>query len=198
MWLLAFSLLFSLTSCLGFYVDIDANAEECFYERVTKGQAVILHFEVAEGGFLDIDAHIYAPDGSTIYSEIKKANGRPKFIANKDGDYKYCFGNKMSSLTPKVVLFDMEIEEDHLKSDEKDDEAHKKLVTMINELSHSVESVKLEMDYVALRTNIHWNINQNTNFRVVVWAAFEALLIITMSIGQVFYLKRFFEVRRLV
>ncbi|KAA3681052.1 p24 family protein beta-1 [Paragonimus westermani] len=152
---------------------------------------------------------IYAPDGSTIYSEVKKANGRPKFIANKDGDYKYCFGNKMSSLTPKVVLFDMEIEEDHLKSDEKDDgkkisshsiflEAHKKLVTMINELSHSVESVKLEMDYVALRTNIHWNINQNTNFRVVVWAAFEALLIITMSIGQVFYLKRFFEVRRLV
>ncbi|KAF5406416.1 Suppressor/enhancer of lin-12 protein 9 [Paragonimus heterotremus] len=150
MWLLALNLLFSLSPCLSFYVDIDANAEECFYERVTKGQAVILHFE------------IYAPDGSTIYSEVKKANGRPKFIANKDGDYKYCFGNKMSSLTPKVVLFDMEIEEDHLKSDEKDD------------------------------------VNQNTNFRVVVWAAFEALLIITMSVGQVFYLKRFFEVRRLV
>ncbi|KER33802.1 hypothetical protein T265_12553, partial [Opisthorchis viverrini] len=69
---------------------------------------------------------------------------------------------------------------------------------MVNELSHSIESVKLEMEYVALRTNIHWNINQNTNFRVVLWAAFEAVLIITMSIGQVFYLKRFFEVRRLV
>ncbi|CAH8500187.1 unnamed protein product [Schistosoma curassoni] len=104
----------------------------------------------------------------------------------------------MSSMTPKVVLFEMAIEEDQLKVNETDDEEHKKLVTMVNELSHSISGVKLEMEYVSVRTQVHWEINKNTNFRVVVWAAFEAFLIIAMSIGQVFYLKRFFEVRRLV
>lgn len=82
---------------------------------------------------------------------------------------------------------------------------------MVNELSHSISGVKLEMEYVSVRTQVHWEsmfvyyvnknfflVNKNTNFRVVVWAAFEAFLIIAMSIGQVFYLKRFFEVRRLV
>ncbi|KAG5449808.1 Suppressor/enhancer of lin-12 protein 9 [Clonorchis sinensis] len=198
MWLLLALSLFSWRPCCGFYVDIDANGEECFIERIPPNKKFTLHYEVAEGGFLDIDAAVYGPDGKLMYNEIKKPNGRPKFVASKGGSYKYCFGNKMSSLTPKVVLFELEVEEDHLQAEDKDDDAHKKLVNMVNELSHSIESVKLEMEYVALRTNIHWNINQNTNFRVVLWAAFEAVLIITMSIGQVFYLKRFFEVRRLV
>ena len=41
-------------------------------------------------------------------------------------------------------------------------------------------------------------VNESTNQRVVLWAFFEALLICVMSIGQVYYLKRFFEVRRMV
>ncbi|GAA54375.1 suppressor/enhancer of lin-12 protein 9 [Clonorchis sinensis] len=157
MWLLLALSLFSWRPCCGFYVDIDANGEECFIERIPPNKKFTLHYEVAEGGFLDIDAAVYGPDGKLMYNEIKKPNGRPKFVASKGGSYKYCFGNKMSSLTPKVVLFELEVEEDHLQAEDKDDDAHKKLVNMVNELSHSIESVKLEMEYVALRTNIHWN-----------------------------------------
>ncbi|VDQ15432.1 unnamed protein product [Trichobilharzia regenti] len=176
------------TSCYGYYTVIDANSEECFFDRVNSGSRLALYFEVAEGGFLDIDVAV-------SLTPLKKTNGKPEFLASESGDYKYCFGNRMSSMTPKVVLFEMAVEEDHLKTNEK---AHKKLVSMVNELSHSISSVKLEMEYVSLRTQLHWNINRNTNFRVVIWAAFESLIIVAMSIGQVFYLKRFFEVRRLV
>lgn len=37
-----------------------------------------------------------------------------------DGMYKYCFGNEMSSMTPKVVMFNMEVGEapkDHKEND---------------------------------------------------------------------------------
>uniref|UniRef100_A0AA85K0F0 GOLD domain-containing protein n=1 Tax=Trichobilharzia regenti TaxID=157069 RepID=A0AA85K0F0_TRIRE len=190
-------LIFSVTSCYGYYTVIDANSEECFFDRVNSGSRLALYFEVAEGGFLDIDVAVYNPTGVKVFEALKKTNGKPEFLASESGDYKYCFGNRMSSMTPKVVLFEMAVEEDHLKTNESDDEAHKKLVSMVNELSHSISSVKLEMEYVSLRTQLHWNINRNTNFRVVIWAAFESLIIVAMSIGQVFYLKRFFEVRRL-
>ncbi|CAH8494983.1 unnamed protein product [Schistosoma bovis] len=198
MWMFVLFFTSLVTYCHGYYVVVDANSEECFFDRVASGSKLTLHYEVAEGGFLDIDVNVYNPSGAKVFESLRKSNGRPEFAANEAGEYKYCFGNRMSSMTPKVVLFEMAIEEDQLKVNETDDEEHKKLVTMVNELSHSISGVKLEMEYVSVRTQVHWEINKNTNFRVVVWAAFEAFLIIAMSIGQVFYLKRFFEVRRLV
>ena len=39
-------------------LQIDANDEECFYDRVKKGTKMGLIFEVAEGGSLDIDVKI--------------------------------------------------------------------------------------------------------------------------------------------
>ena len=38
--------------------QVDAHAEECFFDRVKKGTKMGLMFEVAEGGFLDIDVRI--------------------------------------------------------------------------------------------------------------------------------------------
>lgn len=42
----------------GYFVNIDAHAEECFFERVNSGTKMSLMFEVAEGGFLDIDVEV--------------------------------------------------------------------------------------------------------------------------------------------
>ena len=38
-----------------YFINIDANEEQCFFDRVTAGTKMGLTFEVAEGGFLDID-----------------------------------------------------------------------------------------------------------------------------------------------
>jgi hypothetical protein len=47
---------FQSVSCI--FVNIDANAEECFFDKVTSGTKMSLMFEVAEGGFLDIDIKV--------------------------------------------------------------------------------------------------------------------------------------------
>ena len=46
--------------CTAYFVHIDAHAEECFFDKVTSGTKMSLMFEVAEGGFLDIDVKVSA------------------------------------------------------------------------------------------------------------------------------------------
>jgi len=78
-------------------------------------------------------------------------------------------------------------------------EAHpNKLGEMIKELSTALVSVKHEQEYMEVRDKIHRKINESTNSRVVMWSFFEAIVLVAMTVGQVYYLKRFFEVRRVV
>ena len=48
-------------------LQVDAHAEECFFDKVKTGTKMGLMFEVAEGGFLDIDVTIEGPDGKIVH-----------------------------------------------------------------------------------------------------------------------------------
>ncbi|KAL3272207.1 hypothetical protein HHI36_022690 [Cryptolaemus montrouzieri] len=179
-----------------YFVTVDAHAEECFFDKVEAGTKMGLTFEIAEGGFLDIDVRILGPSGETIHEGVRETNGKYTFTANTQGVYTYCFSNKMSTMTPKVVMFNMAIGE--VTHDKKDAPNTNKLEDMIRELSSSLTGVKQEQEYMAVRDRIHRSINESTNNRVVLWSFFEALILVAMTVGQVYYLKRFFEVRRVV
>ena len=47
-----------LDGVYSYFIVVDAHAEECFHDRVAKGTKMGLTFEVAEGGFLDIDVKV--------------------------------------------------------------------------------------------------------------------------------------------
>ncbi|KAK8733720.1 hypothetical protein OTU49_006450, partial [Cherax quadricarinatus] len=195
-------LLSLLATARAYFVTIDAHAEECFFEKVTAGTKLGLAFEVAEGGFLDIDIKIFSPDGKIVHEGERESNGRYTFPASMDGVYTYCFSNKMSTMTTKIVMFSMEIG-DESKADKdaantEGEGSSNKIEDMIRELSAALSGVKHEQDYMEVRERIHRSINDNTNSRVVLWSVFEALVLVAMTIGQVYYLKQFFEVRRVV
>jgi uncharacterized protein (UPF0264 family) len=65
---------------------------------------------------------------------------------------------------------------------------------MINELAEALYGIKREQEYMDVREKTHRAINTNTNSRVVYWAGFEALVLVSMTFGQLYYLRRFFEV----
>ncbi|XP_033106954.1 transmembrane emp24 domain-containing protein-like [Anneissia japonica] len=108
-----FILCFILLECFvctnSYFVSVDAHAEECFHDKVTSGTNMALAFEVSEGGFLDIDVKIVGPDNRVVYEGERESNGKYTFAAHMDGVYRYCFSNKMSSMTPKIVMFSMEV-----------------------------------------------------------------------------------------
>lgn len=189
-----------------YFITIDAHAEECYFDRAQAGTKMGLMFEVVEGGFLDIDVKITGPDNKVIYQGDRETNGKYTFSTHMDGIYKYCFSNKMSTMTPKIIMFSIDIADGHHGAVDQGAAAaanngtadHNKLEEMIGELSNALTGVKHEQEYMEVRERIHRAINDNTNSRVVLWSFFEAVVLLAMTVGQVYYLKRFFEIRRVV
>eukprot|EP00729_Bicosta_minor_P019622 gene19622-35189_t len=152
-----------------------------------------LSFQVAEGGFLDIDVSIVGPDEKSIYDGERETDGKYTFSAHMDGRYKYCFSNKMSSVTPKLVVFNLNIGNPKHEQAMEDGKADR-VVSMVNELAESLYGIKREQEYMDVREKTHASINLSTNSRVVYWSFFEAGILVCMTFGQLYYLRRFFEV----
>ncbi|XP_053616985.1 transmembrane emp24 domain-containing protein 2 [Plodia interpunctella] len=198
-WLVAFVIAISFSTAKCYTITVDAHAEECFFEKVEANTKMGLTFEIAEGGFLDIDVTITAPDGSELYRGERESSGMYTFSAPTSGRYTYCFSNKMSTMTPKVVMFNLEMGDVPNKEEQKGSEVdHNKLEDMIKELASTLKIVKHEQEYMQVRDRIHRSINESTNSKVVLWSIFEAGVLLVMTLGQVYYLKRFFEVQRVV
>jgi hypothetical protein len=107
-----------------------------------------LMFEVAEGGFLDIDVRIEGPDGKVVHQGERESNGKYTFAAHMDGVYRYCFSNQMSTMTPKIVMFSMDVGEAPGASAGKegeggDEPSHNKLEDMIKELSTALTGTSI-------------------------------------------------------
>ncbi|XP_037933354.1 transmembrane emp24 domain-containing protein 2-like [Teleopsis dalmanni] len=199
--LLTFSIVLLLRTTAAFIVTVDAHNEECFFDKVEGGTKFGITFEVIEGGFLDIDIKISGPDQSIIHQSEKESSGKYTFAAPVTGLYKVCFNNERSSMTPKVVMFSIDLGETPHRAPGapgEEEVGHTKLEDMIRELSGTLTSVKHEQEYMHVRDKIHRSVNESTNSRVVLWSTFEALVLVLMTIGQVYYLKRFFEVKRVV
>ena len=59
--------LLSLKHSAAYFVTLDANSEECFFDKVSAGTKMSLMFEVAEGGFLDVDVKVCKPSFCYVY-----------------------------------------------------------------------------------------------------------------------------------
>ena len=68
----------------------------------------------------------------------------------------------------------------------------------VRKLSDLLAQVKDEQEYIVIRERTHRNTAESTNSRVKWWNMFVIGVVIGESLFQVWWLRRFFEVKRVV
>ncbi|KAK2069492.1 hypothetical protein P8C59_004071 [Phyllachora maydis] len=180
-------------------IQLPAHGRECFHETLHKDDKMTVTYQVGDrefgsAGNLDIDFWITNPTG--VYETFEKAtsNGDFSFEAKYDGKYVYCFGNERWGAASKEVSFNVHgivyVAESDTPQDPLDVEVRK--------LLELVELVKDEQSYIVVRERTHRNTAESTNSRVKWWNLFVIGVVIGESVFQVWWLRRFFEVKRVV
>ena len=193
-----FGILLSIAKATELTFELEDNARQCFHEIVKKGIKTTLEYQVISGGQYDVDVIMTGPNGNTIYDERKKQYDSHTFTAEKDGEYVFCFSNEFSTFTHKVIYFDFQAgdEEPKWKSIGGENTALTSL-EMSSVTMH--ESLKVVVDYQThhrLREAQARDRAEYLNERVQYWSIGESVLIVILSIGQVFVLRRFFAEKR--
>ena len=117
-----------------------------------------------------LHAQIIDPAGSNIIHDHSVPSGDHSFTASQNGRYTYCFSNEAWSASSKEV----------------------------RRLSDLLQQVRDEQSYIVVRERTHRNTAESTNARVKWWSIFQLGVLAGEGIFQVWWLKRFFEVKRVV
>lgn len=188
-----------LGSAVAHNINLAAYGRECFHEMLHKDDKMTVTFQVGDrefggAGNLHIDFWIQNPAGGYEAHQRSVSNGDHSFTAMHDGKFLYCFSNEHWSASSKDVSFNVHgivyVPEAEAPSDP--------LEAEVRQLSELLSQVKDEQSYIVLRERTHRNTAESTNARVKWWSIFQMGVLVGEGIFQVWWLKRFFEVKRVV
>ncbi|CAO3614930.1 unnamed protein product [Mucor fragilis] len=169
---------------------------QCYHEELEVGEKITVSYQVGDGGNLDIDFWFQDPTDAIIISTTRTSSNSHTLQANIEGKYTYCFSNEFSTVSEKKVGFN--IHENIQKIHESIKEHTYPLEKEIAELAESIFAVKAQQEYIVVRERQHRDTAESTNARVKWWSMAQLGLLVSVCLWQVYYLKRFFEVKRAV
>ncbi|KAK9481028.1 emp24/gp25L/p24 family/GOLD-domain-containing protein [Lipomyces japonicus] len=181
-------------------VKLEPRRRECFFEDLRKGDTMTVSYQVGDShgdsssGNLGIDFWVTDPKNQVLKTDNDESHGEYTFNAQQSGRFTYCFSNEASGLVAKEVGFNVHgivyIDASDVPADPFEVE--------VKALSNVVEQVKDELEYLLIRERVHRNTAESTNSRVKWWSLFQLGVVAGSGIFQVYYLKRFFEVKSVV
>ena len=183
----------------GRHLQIQLTGYECFYDDIAANVSCSLEYAPITGANPQLDAFIEAPQGNLLYKAEKKDYDLFRFVTTNSGVYRFCFSNVYDSVfQTNLVYFDF------VKGKGEDDNfpgaSTQTALTHMESTAYSIHEALAVMEQYQNHHRIreaNGRIAAETlNSRVQWWSLSQALVIICVSVLQVFVLRRFFTVKR--
>lgn len=192
-----------------FTFTLPAGRKECFFQTMKKEASLEIEYQVLDGAGLDVDFHISSPSGHVLYSDYRKSDG-VHTIECEDGDYMFCFDNSFSSVSEKIIFFELIL--DNMETEGEESEDWKEYVHGTDMLDMKLEDIMDTINSVKARLGKSLQIQtvlrafeardrnlQESNYnRVNMWSCTNLAVMVLVSGLQVYLLRSLFDDKRRV
>eukprot|EP00163_Fabomonas_tropica_P020935 TRINITY_DN3686_c0_g1_i3.p1 TRINITY_DN3686_c0_g1~~TRINITY_DN3686_c0_g1_i3.p1 ORF type:complete len:221 (+),score=67.96 TRINITY_DN3686_c0_g1_i3:265-927(+) len=208
----------SFTQALGggaLQFTVEPERPRCISEEVEANQMMIVDWATfaedwgdasQQGHHLDLDIKMTNPNGAIVYQRPNLGrSGKFSHRAVLAGDYFVCLEAKLAKgatyvagMKRKVSIhFKVGVEaKDYTGIAQK--EHLKPIEIQMRKLEDLLKEAGDEMLYLRQREERMRDTNESTNSRVVWWSVFSVVILASMTVWQVYYLKKFFQQKKMI
>ncbi|XP_028300400.1 transmembrane emp24 domain-containing protein 5 [Gouania willdenowi] len=189
-----------------FTFTLPAGRKECFYQTMKKDASLEIEYQVLDGAGLDVDFFISSPSGHLLFSDHRKSDG-VHTVETEEGDYMFCFDNSFSTVSDKLIFFELIL--DNMDTDEDPDDwkeyAHGTdfLDMKLEDIMDTINNVKARlMKSVQIQTVLRAfeardrNLQESNYDRVNFWSVVNLTVMMVVSALQVYLVRSLFEDKR--
>ncbi|KAK9519245.1 hypothetical protein VZT92_021986 [Zoarces viviparus] len=191
-----------------FTFTLPAGRKECFFQTMRKDASLEIEYQVLDGAGLDVDFFITSPSAQVVFSDYHKSDGVHTVVDTEDGDYMLCFDNTFSTVSEKLVFFELIL--DNMDRDDEEVEDWKEYVQGTDVLDMKLEDIMDTINNVKARLGKSVHIQtvlrafeardrniQESNFnRVNLWSVVNVIVMMVISGIQVYLVRSLFEDKR--
>ncbi|RHY23372.1 hypothetical protein DYB32_009218 [Aphanomyces invadans] len=183
---------------------VRASSTKCLTTDVDEGSLVITQYQVLGNvqGTTGVQFWLEDPKKKKLTSDLnidstKDSSHEYKFTAESYGTYTVCFANSNAAIAQISFEFKHGVEaidysdvakREHLMPVEKE----------LRKLEDTVTEIHREMLYVREREASMRNTNEATNSRVTYLNALTVVVLLSVGVWQIVYLKGFFKSKKLI
>ncbi|KAF8907617.1 emp24/gp25L/p24 family/GOLD-domain-containing protein [Gymnopilus junonius] len=176
---------------------IAPNERVCFYADVDKaGEKIGFYYAVQSGGSFDIDFDIKDPNQKVLLDGERERQGDYVLTANTVGEYAFCFENDISTLTDKLIDFDIMVESEPRRQPPAKpgqiSEQTSSLEESVFRLNGLLMNIKRLQKHHHTQENRGFSIVKSTQNRLFWYTLLECVGVISMAVLQVYILQTFF------
>ena len=191
-------LLIAETSAL--FYQLPAKRQQCFGVKVSQARSKIVgSFEVS-GVSEGLRATLVEPTTSKAVWTSAEASGSLDVDSPIQGVYRLCFDSTVSR--PQVLSFDVRVKHDYDFDSDAGDIATKahtdKVADLVSRLWQRVVDIEEQQHHGITRGEVHRMTADSTSERVAWWTLTKIVVLAVCSLSHVFYVRSFFEVKRIV
>ncbi|CAG5862545.1 transmembrane emp24 domain-containing protein 5 [Menidia menidia] len=190
-----------------FTFTLPAGRKECFFQTMKRHASLEIEYQVLDGAGLDVDFHISSPSGHMLFNDYRKSDSVHTVEAEEDGDYMFCFDNTFSTVSEKIIFFELIL--DNVETDEDPDD-WKEYVHGTDILDMKLEDIMDTINNVKSRLGKSVQIQtllrafeardrnlQESNFETVnFWSVVNLFVMMVVSAIQVYLVRSLFEDKR--